>query len=322
MVQFSTDAFSERERIAAWRESFGRGFAKLDVEPLPAISFRARMDVRIMPGLSIAYGRGTLGKATRTRELVADGSDTLVFKIVTCDGLASQFGREVPVAAGDAILLSCADVGSFTYRAPQSALAVGLPRAVLRHFLYDPDAALLRVVTRDSAALWLLTSYVRAIVREPAPPSEDLQHLAAAHVQDLIAMALGPSHEAAEIARCRGVRAARLHAAKTYVMQHLDQEGLVAAGVAAHLGVTRRYTHMLFENEGLSFSEFVLAGRLARAHEMLRAPRHASDTISTIAYAAGFADLSHFNRSFRRRYGCTPSDVRAQIRRSRDGGSA
>jgi AraC-like DNA-binding protein len=27
--------------------------------------------------------------------------------------------------------------------------------------------------------------------------------------------------------------------------------------------------------------------------------------------AAGFGDLSHFHRSFRRRYGATPSDVRA-----------
>jgi AraC-like DNA-binding protein len=68
---------------------------------------------------------------------------------------------------------------------------------------------------------------------------------------------------------------------------------------------------MLFEAAGLSFSEFVLAERLARAHRMLTAPRYAGATISAIAYAAGFADLSHFNHSFRRRYGGTPSDVRA-----------
>jgi AraC-like DNA-binding protein len=34
-------------------------------------------------------------------------------------------------------------------------------------------------------------------------------------------------------------------------------------------------------------------------------------TASAVALAAGFGDLSHFNRSFRRRYGATPSDVRA-----------
>ena len=41
-------------------------------------------------------------------------------------------------------------------------------------------------------------------------------------------------------------------------------------------------------------------------------------TGSAIAYAAGFADLSHFNRSFRQRYRCTPSNVRARQRRPGD----
>jgi AraC-like DNA-binding protein len=33
--------------------------------------------------------------------------------------------------------------------------------------------------------------------------------------------------------------------------------------------------------------------------------------IIDIAFAAGFGDVSHFNRVFRRRFGATPSDVRA-----------
>jgi len=89
--------------------------------------------------------------------------------------------------------------------------------------------------------------------------------------------------------------------------------------IAAHIGVTPRYIHMLFEPEGMSFTQFVLGERLAAAHGMLNAPRHASDTITSIAYAVGFADLSHFNRSFRRRYGCTPSDVRMASRGHRGG---
>jgi AraC-like DNA-binding protein len=31
--------------------------------------------------------------------------------------------------------------------------------------------------------------------------------------------------------------------------------------------------------------------------------------VSTIAYDAGFGDLSYFNRSFRRVYGLTPRDI-------------
>ena len=39
-------------------------------------------------------------------------------------------------------------------------------------------------------------------------------------------------------------------------------------------------------------------------------PRRASEKISTIAFDAGFGDVSYFNRVFRQRYGDTPSGVR------------
>jgi AraC-like DNA-binding protein len=73
---------------------------------------------------------------------------------------------------------------------------------------------------------------------------------------------------------------------------------------------------MLFESDGTTFSRFLLDQRLAHAHRMLSNPLLAERTISTIAYEAGFGDLSHFNRAFRRRYGETPSDVRARSRDS------
>jgi AraC-like DNA-binding protein len=43
---------------------------------------------------------------------------------------------------------------------------------------------------------------------------------------------------------------------------------------------------------------------------MLLDPRMVERTISDIAFAAGFGDLSHFNRAFRQHFGKTPTDVR------------
>jgi AraC-like DNA-binding protein len=37
--------------------------------------------------------------------------------------------------------------------------------------------------------------------------------------------------------------------------------------------------------------------------------------ISTIAIESGFGGLSYFNHVFRRRYGATPSDIRATARK-------
>jgi len=65
----------------------------------------------------------------------------------------------------------------------------------------------------------------------------------------------------------------------------------------------------------------VLARRLAAAHAMLADPSHDHLSIIAIAYAAGFGDLSHFNHSFRRRYGATPRKVRRMPRGVREGES-
>lgn len=72
---------------------------------------------------------------------------------------------------------------------------------------------------------------------------------------------------------------------------------------------------MLFEAEGIWLSKFVLGERLVSAHRMLCDPRCAGLSVSAIAFAVGFGDLSYFNRTFRRRFGATPSELRHGWRR-------
>ena len=60
----------------------------------------------------------------------------------------------------------------------------------------------------------------------------------------------------------------------------------------------------------MTFSQFVRGQRLACACRMLGDPLHTHWSITAIAFEAGFNDLSYFDRSFRRRYAASPSDVR------------
>jgi AraC-like DNA-binding protein len=86
--------------------------------------------------------------------------------------------------------------------------------------------------------------------------------------------------------------------------------GLNTTAVAARHGITSRYVHKLFESEGITFAEFLRSELLLLAYRMLSEPRLANLSISSIAYEAGFGDLSNFNHLFRRRYGARPSDIR------------
>jgi len=130
------------------------------------------------------------------------------------------------------------------------------------------------------------------------------------HIMDLVALAIGAEGEAREIAEQRGVRVARLAVILRMISQQFDNPGLNAATIAAQLGVTPRYVHLLLEATGRSFAEHLLDRRLEQAAALLRDPRRQDWKITDIARETGFTDLSHFNRTFRRHFGETPSGVR------------
>ncbi len=60
---------------------------------------------------------------------------------------------------------------------------------------------------------------------------------------------------------------------------------------------------------GLTPHQYLLRTRLNRAAVRLRRTR---DAVSTVAYDAGFNDLSTFNRRFRRITGMSPGEFRAR----------
>jgi len=60
---------------------------------------------------------------------------------------------------------------------------------------------------------------------------------------------------------------------------------------------------------GVTPHQFILRTRLNRAAVRLR---RSSESVSTIAFEAGFNDLSTFNRRFRRVMGASPSAYRAR----------
>jgi AraC-like DNA-binding protein len=318
LIRLSSEALPKRDRLAAWRELYGRKFLRLEHVPLSDGSLRVNLALRPLPDLGIVKADLSPLRVGRTRELVTDGNDAVTFQISSTAGKASQLGREVAVAAGAAIGMSNADLGTFDFPLGAHVRALSLSRRTLATLVPYLDDMLVREVPNETEALWLLKEYLEIFDSAPALAAPDLIELAVTHVYDLAALSLGATRDAAELASGRGVRAARLTAAKTFVRQHLHRQDLRAGAVAAHLRVTPRYVHVLFESDGVSFLEYVLAERLALAHRILLTDR--SRTISAIALAVGFSDLSYFNRTFRRRFGRTPTDVRAEARRGNKDG--
>jgi AraC-like DNA-binding protein len=225
--------------------------------------------------------------------------------------LVTQNDRELVLKTGDATVISCAQTGSYLQPDTGRLICVRLPRAALTPFLPNPEERAGELIPGSLEPLRLLKAYAGTLVADDdLAVSPAVSRAVVNHLCDLVALALGSKGDGAAQAGARGLRAARMQAAKAFIDSRLGSPELSIQAAANHLAVTTRYVRKLFEAEGRSFSGYVMDQRLTRAHAMLAGVRYAGAPISGIAYEVGFSDLSYFNRAFRRRFGMTPSEVR------------
>jgi AraC-like DNA-binding protein len=318
-LRFSTDKLPPAERVPRWYELFGRSVARRWCIPS---STSCHTDLTVWSLARGLFGTGsglcvqrvaiTGGiRSERTPDLLADGNDDIAFTLQMegCGGV-SQCNRETTVEPGTGILTSNADPSKVILPGASRFVIIGIPRKLLRTSVTDIEDRFAQPLRPHRGALRLLAGYADLLEEEGALDTPELRRAAATHIYDLCVLALGTTGDAAEIAKGRGLRAARLRAIKNDIAENLACGDLSVASLARRQRITPRYIHRLFESEGVSLSRYVLGLRLTRVHRLLTDGRHADLAISTIAYSAGFNDLSTFNREFRRYFGATPSDVR------------
>jgi AraC-like DNA-binding protein len=309
-VRFCSDDIPERDRLAYVREVYGRAIVKHDIEPCRDSPFYWRSALRTMPGLGLASSVVSAVRTCRTPEQI-DSDDLVLNATVAGRRIVRQLGREAIAGPGEVVVSRSADVGACAVEADSWLVNIRVPCVALAPMLADIDAVLVRPLPTAAGPLSLLLGYIGALQTIDALEWPRMRHFAVAHVHDLVALALGATRDAAVLAHGRGLRAARLRAVKADIIANLGAREVSLAAVAARHNISPSYVRKLFEGAGTSFTDFVLSERLARAHRLLADPHSAGRTIGDIAFAAGFGDLSYFNRAFRRRFGDTPSGVRA-----------
>ena len=309
--QLSTDSVRAQDRIGIWNEFLHSRFLSLDLEFLTDnTSFRSN-GVRF-PSLGIVAGDTAPQRITRNRRNTGDGNDTVrlvLLRRTSGPAFVTQGRSEATVASGEAFFVSNADGHMAVYPQRQHIVSLLLNRTALGPLLRDFDSAFVRPIPGQTEALGLLLAYADTLLTRP-PATPELCHIAVGHVYDLAALTLGATRDAAHVAKARGFRAARLNAVKSAILANLASPSLCIEQIASELRMSSRYIQMLFHDEETTFSEFVTGQRLARAWRVLADQRFDDRSITSVAFDCGFGDLSYFNRIFRKRFGCTPTEVR------------
>jgi AraC-like DNA-binding protein len=291
-----------------------RGVTWVSFKPIPDVVCGIDFTLQKFADLGLLSGTVHGVRHEHAHRDSGDGDDdfSLHMNISGSSQVAGPRG-ETMLYDGDAMLLSYSVSRTISRPELVDHRVIRLPRAALSPLVRNIDNAVLRAIPRGTGMLSLLKAYVDSVFGDPALAIAEVRRLVAAHLCDLVAVTLGATRDAAALAEGRGVRAARLRAIKSDIETHLAQGNLSPGAVAKRQQISDSYIRKLFGSEGTSFSGYVMTRRLVRAHRMLTDRRWAGVSIASIAYDAGFGDLSYFNRAFKRCYGATPSEVRGVI---------
>jgi AraC-like DNA-binding protein len=317
MPESATVARRVRVRGRDVQSLYQRGLTWVALEPIPGLACAADITMRRLPGLGLQSGLVRGNRHRHTRADVMEGNDDVSLHVNRSGvSIVSGRGAEIVLRDGDAVLFSYAEPRLVTRPGTVDHRIVRLPRASLAPLVRDIDSAMLLRIPRTTGALSLLTTYIGALIDDPALECPDIRQVVTTQLCDLVAVTVGATRDAAAIAEGRGVRVARLRAIQSDIEAHLTDGDLTPTAVARRQGISDSYIRKLFDAEGTSFSAFVLSRRLVRAHRMLLDRQRLDRSVAPIAFESGFGDLSYFNRTFKRAYGVCPSHLRDQGERS------
>jgi AraC-like DNA-binding protein len=304
-LRLSSRSFADSEQF---HEQFGREVLRLDIAPREDQPLNLEMQLRALPGLAVATAEVSPVFCHHTSAMI-DSDDPIIAFVESGTARFRQNGHETIAHAGDLILTTSGLAGTAEHTASRM-INWRISRALISPLVSDFDAGIGLLIDKNNPAIPFFLSYLNVLNDHQTLTDAAIRRAVVTHMLDLGALILGARADAAEVAKKRGARAARLRSIKASIVADLARHDLTLARVALRNGISTTYVRKLFEADGTTFTEFVLGERLLRAYQMLTNPKLNDRTIAVIANAAGFNDISYFNRRFRRAYGGSPSEIR------------
>lgn len=313
---FSSDQFpvhlSDQDRFKQWRDFYVAHVGETDVVRSPAGRFFSRCELLRFDKIAVVQSKYTAERITRQRHHISsDARDNCVIGIFSNNARCrfDQRGREIEFSKGRPYIALIGEPFTCSYDSPHALRGVVVPRTVLRERI--PGVSFDQAACMMPSPMWQhLDRYLSVLLDTDFQSSPALASQAENYVTDVLALALGASGDFAELAKSRGLRAIRLREAVAEIERRYAEPAFSSDDLAKAVGLSRRYVNELLYESGMTFAERVLELRLHKARAILADARHDRLRVGDIAFACGFNDVSYFNRRFRARFGCSPTQCR------------
>lgn len=300
------------DRNEYWRQVVCRTFVELDVVQGRTTGFRG--SVRTCDFGELRATRITCDPmvATRTPAMIGRGSGNRFLVAVQLRGrtIGAQDGRTADLRPGDFALFDSNRPYSVDFQGSAfDHLVFHMPQECLTRAGIQGEHATAQRVAGDSARGRLVASFLINLSRLNIP------HLAAERATlARVAFSLLGSSLPRWDHKVEPLDPDELaNRAKAYARTRLDDPNLSPRRTADALSVSVRQLHRAFEPEDKTFSAWVREERLVACFDDLGNRAEDLPTIQDIRHRYGFRDPSVFSRSFKERFGMTPSERRESI---------
>lgn len=308
----STLEIPARERLAYWRDMVRDPVVPLEFDLLDQKPLSASLSWWQIGDLRLSHIQAS---PHRARRLPANthlaGADSLVLNLVL-DGhfYAEQDGRRVGLAPGSGLICSAARAYNLHFPETCQLAVLTFPRELLSRQVVALDRSTAVDLSHNSQLFPLLSAYVKQLISQAPLLTPASSRVIAQQLSDLVCSTVSEnlSQVPLPLSEHKTATLIRMH---TYIDANLRTPDLSPEQVARALRLSPRYLNQLLSAEQTSLGRLILRRRLEAVAAALRDPAQATRSISTLAMAFGFNDLSHFSKAFRICYGITAREYRA-----------
>ena len=314
----STADIPRASRLRRWNDFGSETLSSMSVDPADRDAFRAKITRMPIGTLGFTWMTTTPAKACSL------SGGTGAWATPTCDAFLlivqewgrsclRQAGREAMLESGEMALQDAATPWRHEARESMGLIMVKLPTQALLGRIGDPTPLVATALRGRQGRTALAASVLRSIRHTLADEHHDKWGDTLSDIiLDALEMAYGRSTSSGQSIDCKVTQRREM---RSYVEAHLHDPGLTVSRIAAAIGVGTRYLQRLCLEAGATPRQYVLDRRLDAAAGRLRlAATERQESVTDVAYAVGFGDLSYFSRAFTRKYGVCPRDYRRGAR--------
>jgi AraC-like DNA-binding protein len=317
----ATNSVVPANTSAAWRDAVCDTFVRLECELEKRAAFHGLLEAGAVGDLHVARVKSSPQVVRRTRELADQASDAFVLLSIQTRGktLIQQGNHEAMLTPGCIAFYDTARPYTLSLPNDFDQIVLHLPRDLLEKSApggLDHMAKKLNGSNPFAQAILALAPQLLRIAT--AAPTMLAQRTAAAAIE-LISLALASlgSGKDAALSTERDTTVLTtasadsiLWRARDVISQNIEDSHLNPSALAAQVKVSLRRLQEVFKAQGTTPSDCIWEMRLEYARSLLATHQHQKDSITTLAYRAGFSDIAHFSRRFRQEFGITPKEYR------------